>query len=150
MRVSKNFDFDELLVSEEHPELAPRLIDLPSETVINICRTIWVLQSLRDRFGTVFVTSGFRSAQLNEAVGGANSSRHLTGCAADFHLGAFPPDTAWRKIRDGEVKGVWDRLAFYPNGGRFHLDVTEDGKEGRGLLYLADPNWRLIGGQGDG
>ena len=150
MRVTRNFHFDELLVSEDHPELCPRLIDLPPETVINLCRTIWILQGFRDRFGKVFVTSGFRSAQLNEAVEGSNSSRHLTGCAADFHLGAFPANLAWEKILDGEVKPAWDRLALYPDSGRFHVDVSEDGKEGRGLLYLAEPAWRKVGTEREG
>ena len=32
----------------------------------------------------VIITSGYRSPDVNRAVGGANSSNHLTGCAVDI------------------------------------------------------------------
>jgi uncharacterized protein YcbK (DUF882 family) len=41
---------------------------------------------------TVHVTSGYRTAATNTAIGGAKGSRHLTGEAVDFHMyeGARP------------------------------------------------------------
>ena len=32
----------------------------------------------------IIITSGYRSPDVNRAVGGANSSNHLTGCAVDI------------------------------------------------------------------
>lgn len=42
------------------------------------------LQPIRDKFGPVEVSSGYRSDRLNKLVGGSSSSHHRTGCAADI------------------------------------------------------------------
>lgn len=45
-----------------------------------------VLQPARDEYGKPMrINSGFRSAMLNKAVGGAKGSYHLNGQAADIH-----------------------------------------------------------------
>lgn len=47
-----------------------------------------VLDTIRCRFGKcIFVNSGFRSKKLNDAVGGAKNSYHLSGQAADIAPG---------------------------------------------------------------
>ena len=44
-----------------------------------------VLDPLREAYGKpIRVTSGFRSAELNKAVGGSKTSDHMNGCAADI------------------------------------------------------------------
>lgn len=44
-----------------------------------------VLDPLRQAYGKpIVVTSGYRCAKLNKAVGGASSSQHVTGEAADI------------------------------------------------------------------
>lgn len=47
-----------------------------------------VLEPLRKRFGVIRITSGYRCPILNEAVGGSRTSQHLTGEAADIHVGS--------------------------------------------------------------
>ena len=47
-----------------------------------------VLQALRDKYGSVEITSGFRCASNNKRVGGSNTSAHLKGQAADFYFGS--------------------------------------------------------------
>ena len=42
------------------------------------------LEPLRGHFGPLWVTSGYRSHELNVAIGGAWDSAHLYGCAADL------------------------------------------------------------------
>ena len=37
----------------------------------------------------VIITSGYRSPDVNRAVGGANSSNHLSGCAVDIRCAGF-------------------------------------------------------------
>lgn len=46
-----------------------------------------VLQCIRDHFGKpVVITSGYRTAAHNAAVGGTKSSQHLLGRAADIQV----------------------------------------------------------------
>lgn len=145
MRIARYFTSDELLVSRNHPGLVPRLVELPPAHIINLCRIVHeVLMPLRQRFGPIVVTSGYRTRQLNEAVNGSADSRHLAGCAVDFITQSHPPEAAWDAIQGGDPKATWDRLAWYPVG-RFHADIAEDGSEGRGLLFRAESGgWREL------
>ena len=46
-----------------------------------------LLQAIREHFGkAVTITSGYRTAAHNAAVGGSKSSQHLLGRAADFYV----------------------------------------------------------------
>jgi len=64
----------------------PEVYNIPSHQAIahlkNLCR--W-LEVLRERAAQpIVINSGYRSPQLNKRVGGAPTSNHLTGCAADI------------------------------------------------------------------
>lgn len=52
----------------------------------NALKTMWKLEAMRHALGDVPITisSGFRSYSCNSAVGGASTSRHLYGDAADL------------------------------------------------------------------
>ena len=45
-----------------------------------------VLQDLRDKYGSLVITSGYRCPSWNKHVGGSSNSRHLIGQAADFYF----------------------------------------------------------------
>lgn len=45
------------------------------------------LEPMRRRFGVIRITSGFRCKKLNALVGGAPTSQHVLGEAADIHTG---------------------------------------------------------------
>lgn len=47
-----------------------------------------VLDPLRERYGhPIIVNSGYRCPRLNKAVGGAKTSQHVSGEAADIYVG---------------------------------------------------------------
>ena len=47
-----------------------------------------VLDPLREKYGyPIHVSSGYRSPRLNKAVGGAKTSQHVLGEAADIYVG---------------------------------------------------------------
>ena len=48
-----------------------------------------VLEPVRRRFGRTLISSGYRSAELNKAVGGVAKSQHLWGEAADIHCSSL-------------------------------------------------------------
>ena len=52
----------------------------------------YVLQPLRDKLGKpITITSGFRSAKVNQLVGGVGNSQHLYGQAADMVVSGMTP-----------------------------------------------------------
>jgi hypothetical protein len=66
--------------------------------LLELCERL--LEPLRERFGPLIVSSGYRSLEVNAAIGGAANSAHLYGCAADLHAarGASPGAmVAWLK-----------------------------------------------------
>ena len=60
----------------------------PSEEVIHRLQQLCehVLEPLRQRFGVIRITSGYRCDRLNKAVGGVKNSQHRLGEAADIHV----------------------------------------------------------------
>ena len=56
-----------------------------SDAVLIDQELVIVLQCIREHFGKpLHITSGYRTASHNAAVGGSKSSQHLLGRAADF------------------------------------------------------------------
>ena len=47
------------------------------------------LQNLRDKYGAVKITSGYRCTSHNKEVGGSINSKHTKGQAADFYIDGF-------------------------------------------------------------
>ena len=85
----KHFTLDELTRSNVAAQLG--IDNHPSpEAVSNLYYLVeQALDPLREAYGRpVRVSSGYRCAALNKAVGGAVNSFHLAGCAADLDNGS--------------------------------------------------------------
>ncbi|MER8068027.1 D-Ala-D-Ala carboxypeptidase family metallohydrolase [Streptomyces sp. NPDC094034] len=74
----------------------------------NALRTMWKLEAMRHALGDqpLRVTSGFRSQACNNAVGGAASSRHLYGDAADIGAGPHSLCTLAQAARNHGFNGI--------------------------------------------
>jgi hypothetical protein len=99
MNLTENFTLEEMIVSQT---AARRGIDnTPSESVEENLRMlcITVLEPLRTIVRKpIIVTSGYRSPQLNAAVGGRPNSQHTTGNAADIIVPGIPTLEVCRTI----------------------------------------------------
>ena len=85
MRLSKNFTLAELAKTSTGIPNNPS--DVEIERLKILCEK--VLQPLRDEFNAlIIVNSGYRSQQVNKAVGGVPTSQHLKGEAADITAGS--------------------------------------------------------------
>lgn len=103
MKLSPNFSLQELIFSQ----VASRrgLNNTPSEKVIdNLERLAFFLEQVRKLFNKpLLISSGYRSREVNEAVGGSKTSQHSEGCAADFNVKGVSPSAVVRAIVDGNV-----------------------------------------------
>lgn len=91
MNLSPNFTLEELTASQT---AARRGFDnTPNATeVANLVRVAALLEEVRALVKKpINVTSGFRSKQVNDAVGSRDTSQHRIGCAADFKVNGMTP-----------------------------------------------------------
>ena len=87
MQLSNNFRLSEFTRSDTAKRLGIENECSSVEQVLNLAYLChMVLQPLRDRFGPIRINSGYRSPELNEAVGGVCNSQHMRGEAVDIHL----------------------------------------------------------------
>lgn len=65
-----------------------KIKNVPNEAQVeNLKRLCGWLEMLRERAGgPIIINSGYRSPEVNKAVGGVATSNHLTGCAADIRV----------------------------------------------------------------
>ncbi len=103
MKLSPNFSLEELTFSQ----VASRrgLNNTPSEKVKdNLERLAFFLEQVRKLFNKpLLISSGYRSREVNEAVGGSKTSQHCEGCAADFNVKGMSPNAVVRAIVDANI-----------------------------------------------
>lgn len=108
MNLSEHFTLEEFT----HSNTAIRLgiENTPSEKVIeNLKRLCEMLEQVRTYLGKpISITSGYRCAELNKAIGGQPNSQHQLGCAADIKVGTLTPDQVVRKIIETNIQ--YDQL----------------------------------------
>lgn len=87
MNLSKNFSLKEFTKSNTATRLG--ISNQPTEEHVENLKKLCVnvLQPLRDAIGLPLrITSGYRSEELNRAIGGSTTSDHSKGRAADLEL----------------------------------------------------------------
>lgn len=111
MNLSKNFYLDEMLASQSAVRLGFDEQFSPDQAVIDNLRALCqnVLQPLRDGLQRAILTSsGYRCPRVNQAIGGAKTSQHLFGMAADINVGHLTTEQLYQRIKNSGL--VFDQL----------------------------------------
>ena len=101
MKLSKNLSLDEVIYSQT--ALRRDIDNTPTKEHVKNLKYVAekVFQPIREHFGVpIYVSSGYRSKDLNEAIGGSPRSFHSHGMALDLD-------------QDGRNKGVSNADVFY-------------------------------------
>jgi hypothetical protein len=112
MKLSANFSLAELTKTNVR-----QFDNTPSMQVIENLQVLVdnVLQPIRNKFGQVTVTSGYRSPEVNKAIGGSATSDHCFGFAADFEVAGVDNKELARWVVDN-LKFKQLILEFYTKG----------------------------------
>ena len=87
MKLTEHFTLEEMMRSEtaQKRKIDNRITAAEADNLQRLCRE--VLEPLREHFGApIRINSGFRCKELNKAVGGAPTSYHTQGRAADIPM----------------------------------------------------------------
>ena len=128
MNLSRNFSLQELIKSDT--AIRKGIDNNPNadqiEKLKRLCEN--VLQPVRDQFGRVKVTSGFRTPELCLAIGSSINSQHAKAEAADFEVlgvdNAEVADWVYKNCQTDQLI-----LEYYtpgePNSGWIHASWVE-------------------------
>ncbi|VVE59449.1 peptidase M15 [Pandoraea iniqua] len=130
-----HFTLDELT----HSQTADRrgIDNTPSDEIVtNLIRVAQTLERVRVLLGSrpVSISSGYRSPDLNRAVGGARNSAHLYGLAADFICPGY--GTPLQICKAIAASGIdFDQLIY--EGTWVHLGLAKAGEKSRQQVLTA-------------
>lgn len=127
MKLSENFSLEELTATStglmNHPT------DEAEEKLLYVAN--YLLQLIRDRWGSIRVNSGYRSPAVNAQVGGSATSQHRFGEAVDF----IPLEADMKEVFYWLVKD---------SGIAFGQAILEPGWIHVSLVRVKGPNYQAL------
>ena len=141
MRLSQNFTLAEFTKSQTASRMD--IDNTPQGEHLDAAKELFenVVQPVRDTFGVTVINSGYRSPDLNEAVGGSSRSQHCKGQAVDIEC----PGTPNAEVAQWIVDNIpFDEviLEFYtpgiPDSGWVHVSYNADGNRGSILTAIKE------------
>jgi len=109
MNLTDHFTLEELTHTDHR-----QFDNIPNEAELeNLKRLAAFLEEVKTVLGgrPVMVNSGFRSKQVNDAVGSKDSSQHRLGVAVDIRVPGLKPDEVVKTII---ASGLWTHISI-PN-----------------------------------
>src|ERR1700752_2458339 len=145
MNLSTHVTLDQMVASqtatragiEEQFNPAPEIIEKMKDLSENITEKLLLL------FPGLFISSGYRCPALNKLIGGADSSQHTKGEAADFGIHSASNIEIARAVIAAKIpfvqmivefgtmeKPAWIHVSYRSGGNRFEIlrAETKDGK----------------------
>ena len=148
MRLSRHFSLAEMTRSVKAVQLGiqnePGSVEI--ENLTALCTS--VLDPLREALGTsIKVNSGYRGPELNRRIGGASSSQHIQGKAADIQCPGMSTMQLFKRIIELELPfdqmiyeaasrtAQWVHISFDPARNRADLRLAKFGPDGKPQAY---------------
>lgn len=121
MNLTPNFTFEELtFTSHREFDNTPNVLQ-----VNNLQRLAEFLEQVRSLLGKpIIIDSGFRSLEVNQAVGSTSVSQHLRGCAADFRVPNMTPAEVVKTIHGSDLP--YDQLILELGWTHISIPNTDD------------------------
>ena len=141
MRLSQNFTLAEFTKSQTASRMD--IDNTPQGEHLDAAKELFenVVQPVRDTFGVTVINSGYRSPDLNEAVGGSSRSQHCKGQAVDIECPGTPNAEVAQWIVDN-IPFDQVSLEFYtpgiPDSGWVHVSYNADGNRGSILTAIKE------------
>ncbi len=129
-----NFTFNELIKTDTGLDNMPNDMNI----IKNLCRLADFLQTIRNELHLpIIITSGYRSKEVNEAVGCASSSYHVKGLAVDIKCSDMDKllSVLHSHLMDIDQLGI-----YYSNTQQewYHVGLPEDDKVPRNQIYTKE------------
>lgn len=126
-KLTEHFTLEEMTKTKSKADNTPS-----AEQVKNLKRMCRWLEMLREKWNRkygegddpVVVNSGYRSAEVNKAVGGVANSNHLTGCAVDIRVTGMDQMIRYANILldiSDENDELFDEILLERNGNKMWL-----------------------------
>ncbi len=138
MKLTENFFLEEFLMSDTATRLG--IDNVPNkDQMANIVRIADQMQRVRRQLSgrVISITSGFRSPELNRAVGGSMNSYHMDGLAVDFVCRSYgsPLQVAGVIAACADIR--FDQL-IHEYGRWVHIGFARPGELPRGEVLTID------------
>ena len=129
-----DFTFKELVKTDTGLDNMPNDLNV----IKNLCRLADFLQTIRNELHLpIIITSGYRSKEVNEAVGCASSSYHVNGLAVDIKCSDMDKllSVLHSHLMDIDQLGI-----YYSNTKQewYHIGLPEDDKVPRNQIYTKE------------
>lgn len=141
MRLSKNFTLRELIRSNTAERMGIDNVPKDEKVIENLRNLCFeVLQPLRDYVGApVHINSGYRSPELNRAVGGVKNSQHCRGEACDIRIASPKQGREWAAWIEDNCRFDQMLLERNKNGGVWlHVSCKRDAEANRQVFSRMD------------
>ena len=139
MRLSKNFTEAEL--TKTNTGILNYCNWPESERLFYLAN--YLLQPIRDKFGALQISSGYRNEKVNNAVDGEKTSAHLRGMAADF----IPLDAPIDQVFEWAKKNlVYSQVILENKEGKrwIHIALAETQKQNQIAMIYENNIYKII------
>ena len=125
MNLTEHFTLEELTITSHR-----QFDNTPNaDEIANLTRLATFLERVKAKLGgkPIMINSGFRSKQVNDAVGSKDTSQHRIGCAADFRVPGMTPNEVVQTLVDSGLPydqiirefDSWTHISVPSNAGLF-------------------------------